>query len=163
MCSTDDKSALVQVLAWGRTGAKPLPEPIMFKISWCHTGHNELSKIGDSMGALCIDMFKCRLRVRMRTQVWEKRDSGKELFSRILYNPSTTQGHNNFHVANDNFIIKRNLVNTSKWWEIFMIWCIMSPEIISCIRPANEWRCYNVTSSLIGWMHTQNDPCGIWC
>ena len=30
--------------------------------------------------------------------------------------------------------------------------------IILCIHPANErWR-YNVTSSLIGWAHTQNDP-----
>ena len=31
--------------------------------------------------------------------------------------------------------------------------------IILCIRPANmRWR-YIVTSSLIGWAHTQNDPC----
>ena len=29
-----------------------------------------------------------------------------------------------------------------------------------CMRPANEIRRYNVTSSLIGWAHTQNDP---WC
>ena len=30
--------------------------------------------------------------------------------------------------------------------------------IILCMRPANErWR-YNVTPSLIGWAHTQNDP-----
>ena len=25
--------------------------------------------------------------------------------------------------------------------------------------PANERQCYNVTSSLIGWAHTQNDAC----
>ena len=31
--------------------------------------------------------------------------------------------------------------------------------IILCMRPANERRRYNVTSSLIGWAHTQNDPC----
>ena len=31
--------------------------------------------------------------------------------------------------------------------------------IVLCMRPANErWR-YNVTSSLICWAHTQNDPC----
>ena len=31
--------------------------------------------------------------------------------------------------------------------------------IIQCMRPANErWR-YIVTSSLIGWAHTRNDPC----
>ena len=27
-----------------------------------------------------------------------------------------------------------------------------------CMCPANGRRCYNVTSSLIGWAHTQNDP-----
>ena len=31
--------------------------------------------------------------------------------------------------------------------------------IISCMHPANERRRYNVTSSLIGWAHLQNDPC----
>ena len=31
--------------------------------------------------------------------------------------------------------------------------------IILCMCPANERRCYNITSSLIGWAHTQNDPC----
>ena len=31
--------------------------------------------------------------------------------------------------------------------------------IILCMRPANERRRYIVTSSLIGWAHTQNDPC----
>ena len=30
---------------------------------------------------------------------------------------------------------------------------------ISCMRPANERRRYIVTSSLIGWVHTQKDPC----
>ena len=28
-----------------------------------------------------------------------------------------------------------------------------------CMRPANERRRYNVTSSLIGWTHSQGDPC----
>ena len=32
-------------------------------------------------------------------------------------------------------------------------------EIIFCMRPANERRRYNVTSSPIGWAHTENDPC----
>ena len=30
--------------------------------------------------------------------------------------------------------------------------------IILCMHPANENWCYIVTSSLIGWAHTQNDP-----
>ena len=33
------------------------------------------------------------------------------------------------------------------------------PGIILCMRTAKERRRYNVTSSLIGWAHTQNDPC----
>ena len=32
------------------------------------------------------------------------------------------------------------------------------PGIISWMRPANERRRYNITSSHIGWAHTQNDP-----
>ena len=32
-------------------------------------------------------------------------------------------------------------------------------RVIMCMRPANERRRYIVTSSLIGWVHTQNDPC----
>ena len=31
--------------------------------------------------------------------------------------------------------------------------------IVLCLRPANERRRYNVTSSLIGWAHARNDPC----
>ena len=33
------------------------------------------------------------------------------------------------------------------------------PGIILYMRPANGRRRYNVTSSLIGWAHTQSDPC----
>ena len=36
----------------------------------------------------------------------------------------------------------------------------MGTGIILCMRPANERWHYNVTSSVIGWVHTQNDPCG---
>ena len=37
---------------------------------------------------------------------------------------------------------------------------LMDTGIISCARPANERRRYNVTSSLIGWAHARNDPWG---
>ena len=37
----------------------------------------------------------------------------------------------------------------------------MGSGIILCMHPANERRRYDVTSSLIGWVHTQNDPCGL--
>ena len=33
------------------------------------------------------------------------------------------------------------------------------PRIILGMGSANERRRYNVTWSLIGWAHTQNDPC----
>ena len=36
--------------------------------------------------------------------------------------------------------------------------CTASSGIILCMRPANERWCYNVTSSLIGWAHSQNYP-----
>ena len=31
--------------------------------------------------------------------------------------------------------------------------------IILCMYPTNGRQCYNVTSFLIDWVHTQNDPC----
>ena len=39
----------------------------------------------------------------------------------------------------------------ARWWAY--------PGIILCIHPANDRWCYSVTSSLIGWVHTQNDIC----
>ena len=43
------------------------------------------------------------------------------------------------------------------------VWYFNSPTQRSfCMCRANErWR-YNATSSLIGWAHTQNDPCSCW-
>ena len=38
--------------------------------------------------------------------------------------------------------------------------CILT-GIILCMRPANEKRFYDVTSSLIGWAHIQNNPWSI--
>ena len=34
--------------------------------------------------------------------------------------------------------------------------------VILCMHPANERRRYSVTSSLIGWLHTQNDPWSLY-
>ena len=39
----------------------------------------------------------------------------------------------------------------------------MSPQGSFCACPANERQCYNVTSSLIGWAHTQHAPCTNHC
>ena len=40
---------------------------------------------------------------------------------------------------------------------------LLTPGIILCMCPANGRRRYNVTSSLIGWAHTQNDLCTTGC
>ena len=40
---------------------------------------------------------------------------------------------------------------------------MVRPGIILRMGPANEKRRYNVTSSLIGSAHTQNDPCCQLC
>ena len=34
----------------------------------------------------------------------------------------------------------------------------MNAGIILCMHPSNDRLCYNITSSLIGWAHSQNDP-----
>ena len=44
-------------------------------------------------------------------------------------------------------------------WVKFRIAIVIIAGIVLCMRPANERRCYNVTPSLIGWVHAQNDPC----
>ena len=52
-------------------------------------------------------------------------------------------------------------------WKGFFVrhgsFCVCAQPIrdvvTMCLRPANERRRYIVTSYLIGWAHTQNDPC----
>ena len=39
---------------------------------------------------------------------------------------------------------------------------IHSSGIILCMLPSNGRWCYNVALSLIGWVHTQNDPCSLF-
>ena len=70
------------------------------------------------------------------------------------------------------------LCNTSFWFKFFPAQSLIAPMhrvifvqlqnipkcvhvvpgIILCMRPANERRRYNVTSSLIGWAHSRYDP-----
>ena len=45
-------------------------------------------------------------------------------------------------------------------WRHGTVFTLVHTRIISCLCPANEKRCCIVTSSLIGWVHTQNDPLG---
>ena len=48
----------------------------------------------------------------------------------------------------------------SRHFEIWRAVIINNQDLrnILCMRPANEKRRYSVTSSLIGWAHTQTDP-----
>ena len=45
-------------------------------------------------------------------------------------------------------------------WLVAIAWAVAG--IILCMRPANERWSYNVMLSLIGWGHSQNDPCNGW-
>ena len=55
------------------------------------------------------------------------------------------------------------------FWETRSIPCLLMPStapgstsgIILCVCPVKERQRYNVTSSLIGWVHKQNDPCNM--
>ena len=44
----------------------------------------------------------------------------------------------------------------------WICWLATTAGIILCMLPANERWCCSVTPSLIGWTHTQNDPCSWW-
>ena len=46
-------------------------------------------------------------------------------------------------------------IMTTLSYYMTMTW---QADIILCMRPANERRRYNVTTSLFGWVHIQNDP-----
>ena len=43
--------------------------------------------------------------------------------------------------------------------NISILHTCISPRTILCMHPANKRRRYNVTSSLIVWLHAQNDAC----
>ena len=51
------------------------------------------------------------------------------------------------------------LISDSQKTPVSNLIVVLFPGIILCMHPANQRRCYEVTSSLIGGMHTQNDPC----
>ena len=51
-CSIDNKPALIQVMAWRRTGTKPLPEPMITQFTNAYMWHlweNELTHCGRVM------------------------------------------------------------------------------------------------------------------
>ena len=45
----------------------------------------------------------------------------------------------------------------------FMTTLVFKSYTILCMRPASERRRYAVTPSLIGWVHTQNEPRNVHC
>ena len=62
--SIDNKPALVQVMAWRRTGDKPLPKPMLTQFIWriyVALGGDELTFLGGCINIKCWPMFlKCK-------------------------------------------------------------------------------------------------------
>ena len=82
----------------------------------------------------------------------------------ILGNPPVTSGFPSQRDSNVESISMSlhhhgPFATTINWWLPLLCNSALYEGIILWMRPANErWR-YNVTSSLIGWVHTQFDPC----
>ena len=59
-CRIDNKPAFVQVMAWRRTGDKPLPELMLIPVHWCIYAVNLLSIYNPGLDkhshAMCIDI-----------------------------------------------------------------------------------------------------------
>ena len=53
------------------------------------------------------------------------------------------------------FINKSVCLHQARWETVYSC---DPPGIILCVHPAKERRRFNVTSSPIGWVHTQNNP-----
>ena len=58
-------------------------------------------------------------------------------------------------------LFKRDMLihSTNEKNDICSLFCNAYPGIILCMCPTNEWWRYIGMSSLIGWAHTQDDPC----
>ena len=54
-------------------------------------------------------------------------------------------------------VLKHNSMISYRVW----LWEVYAGNIL-CMCPANEKRCYSVTSSLIGWAHPQKDVYDIY-
>ena len=74
-------------------------------------------------------------------------------FSHIMASVGTKSGTYTCRIIVINPLRKALLLKTT---DRKCTWYIL--RIILCMHPANERRCYIVTSSLIGWVHTQNHP-----
>ena len=59
---------------------------------------------------------------------------------------------------NSNFLIEEKAFETMVCKLATILFRPQCTGIILCMRPGNGRRRYNVTSSLIGWTHTQNNP-----
>ena len=79
-----------------------------------------------------------------------------------LYKMGVTYCHSVFYVFTWHFTWKRGNafeLKHDKWYSIGITRTIYAIGIILYMRPANERRRYDVTSSLINWAHAQNTTC----
>ena len=54
----DNKPALVQVMAWRRTGDKPLPEPVLTQNTDAALGGDELTSLRNEFTVIAVDTLK---------------------------------------------------------------------------------------------------------
>ena len=105
---------------------------------WCHRTRSSL----DQVMACCLfgakplpepSLTSCQLDPKEQTPRW------------------------NFN-RNSSFFIKEKAFETMVCKLAVILFRPQCTGITLCMRPANGRRRYNVTSSLIGWTHTQNNP-----
>ena len=128
----DKNASMVQIMAWHRTGDKPLSKPLMSYL----------------LMHICVTRPQwVKLEFKIQFSLWKKhlKVSSWNVFHLFL----------GLSVLTDP-VVHGNVVNISVCMSAQI--CLYS-GVISCIRPANErWR-YIVTSSLIGWVHTKWSLC----
>ena len=105
------------------------------------------------------DLEPARTDIAQQCQRWSGVIRTKLTISRLAEHAGKPKCTESRHVSLESWLlaVSCHINGIIKANNDFMM--IIGPGIILCMRPANESRRYNVTSSLIGWMHTQNDPC----
>ena len=134
-------------MAWHRSGDKPLSEPMMISlpthigvtrpqwvnISWCYTSQGWFR--------ICTQTMNPRDDFVYAPRQW--------IPGMISYMHPDNESQGWFRICTQTMNPRDDFVYAPRQWI---------PGMISYMHPDNErWR-YRVTSSLIGWVHTQNDP-----
>ena len=151
--------ALVQIMAWRRSGDKPLSGPMVVSLmthicdtrpQWVNDGLHEFmcpwwNPTWLYMTHSSISWYGCQNSVSKSWYIIVYLQRKMWIFP--------------LHYNNINKIKTGQSSSRLCMALSVSVFLYLSAGIILCMRPANErWR-YSVTSSLIGWAHSQNDPC----